>query len=85
MWKLIRKHDNLEKISENIGWIEWDINGAFKEKHDLPKIGYSLLMSPFTGNYTWLTTEIVDLISTSDNEIIFITKNSQYSLIKIND
>ena len=57
-YRLIRGGDGLKKESEDIMYVEFDETGRFKEKHDTPKVGYSLLMSPFNIFYTWQTTVI---------------------------
>ena len=68
------------KTSKDFKWVEFE-NHRGKDLHDTPKVGYSLLMSPFNPYFfTWQTTEIVELISVSDNEVNFKTKNSHYIL-----
>ena len=42
-------------------------------------------MSPFNMFYTWMTTEVTELLESSENYIKFRTKNSDYELIKEND
>lgn len=84
-WKLVREHDGLTKKSKDIIWIEWDENGRFKEKHNKPAIGCSLLMSPFNHFFTWQTTDVTEIIDSTDDlsYIKFKTKNSTYELFKI--
>ena len=81
-WKLVRTRDSLIKCSESVGWIEWNTDARFKEKHEEPSIGYSLIMSPLSFTYTWLTTPIVEIISKTDNLVHFKTQNSEYYLTK---
>lgn len=83
-WKLVRKHDNLTKESEDVLWLEWNEDGTFKEKHDKPAVGRSLLMSPFNHFYTWQTTTITEIVEHREDYIKFKTKNSNYELFKIN-
>ncbi len=80
MYTLIRKNDGLKKQSEKIFWIEFDKFGRFKEKHEEPAIGRSLLMSPFNDFFTWQTTTVVEVITKEDNFVHFKTKNSEYEL-----
>jgi hypothetical protein len=83
-YKLVREHDDLTQYSSDITWIEWNEDGSFKAKHDEPKIGFSLLMSPFNSFFTWQTTEIVEILGIQENFIKFKTKNIIYVLEKRN-
>jgi hypothetical protein len=82
-WKLVRERDNLIKYSEKIMWLEWNEDGTFKEKHEYVGEGYSLLMSPFTREFTWQTTKVTEITEKGDFHVKFKTKNSNYSLYKI--
>jgi hypothetical protein len=84
---------NLEKIDiegnsipfkkgKKIGWIEWNSNGTFKEIHEEPDINRSLIIDPQYITYTWMTSVLTEVISKSESEIEFRTKNSHY-LIKL--
>lgn len=84
-WKLVRKHDNLTKESEDVLWLEWNEDGTFKEKHDKPAVGRSLLMSPFNHFYTWQTTTITEIVEHREDYIKFKTENSNYELFKLYD
>lgn len=84
-WKLVRERDGLTKHSEKILWIEWDEEGRFKDNHDEPAIGRSLLMSPFKISFTWQTTMITEIVEQRDNYIKFKTQNSNYELFYIGD
>jgi len=79
-YKLIRRGDGLKKESEDIMYIEFDDTGRFKEKHDKPKVGYSLLMSPFNIFYTWQTTVITEIIEETEDMVHFKTEKSEYKL-----
>lgn len=81
-WELVREHDGLTKQSEKVMWIEWDESGTFKQRHDKPDIGMSLLMSPFNQFFTWQTTSITEIIEQREDYIKFKTKNSVYELFK---
>jgi hypothetical protein len=83
-YKLARERDGLIKQSKDIKWIEWDENGKFKDDWWGPEVGFSLLMSPFNHHFTWMTTEIVELIKNTPTYVKFKTKNSVYELFKIN-
>jgi|TARA_B110000908_G_C10208517_1_gene428980 hypothetical protein len=84
-WGLIRKRDNLSKYSEEIGFIEYDEDGHFKEIFkgiEGLKIGRSLILSPFTVSYTWQTTSITEILESEEGDNIrFKTENSNYTLI----
>jgi hypothetical protein len=82
-WKLVREHDGLTKQSKEIGWIDWNDDGYFKDKHPEIAIGRSLLMSPFNQCFTWQTTPVIEIISQTEDLIEFKTQNSNYKLFKI--
>ena len=84
-WKLVREHDGLTKQSKEIMWLEWNDEGRFKSKHDEPAVGRSLLMSPFNQFFTWQTTSITEIIENTGNFVKFKTKNSVYTLKRLND
>ena len=84
-WKLVREGDGLTNESEKVMWIEFNDDGRFKEKYDEPKIGRSLLMSPFNHFFTWQTTTVTEIMEQRDNYIKFKTKNSNYELFYIGD
>jgi len=81
-YTLIRKRDNLTKESADVLWIEWDEEGKFKQKHTIPVIGRSLLMSPFNQFYTWQCTPITEIVEQREDYIKFKTENSEYELYK---
>jgi len=82
-WKLVRERDGLTKRSEDITWIEFGDDGFFKEKHNEPAIGRSLLMSPFSPFFTWQTTVVTEIVEQREDYIKFKTENSNYELTKL--
>jgi len=82
-WKLVRERDNLTKYSEDVLWVEWNEDRTFKAKHKYISVGYSLLMSPFTREFTWQTTEVTEILEQREGYLKFKTKNSNYLLYKI--
>ena len=82
-YKLVRERDKLVKESARVLWMEWNEDGTFKKKHDLPSIGRSLLMSPFNEFYNWQTTTITEIVEQRDDYIKFKTENSNYELFKL--
>jgi len=84
-WRLVREGDGLNKTSKGILWMEWNEDGTFKEKHDEPAIGRSLLMSPFNHFFTWQTTVVTEVLEVAEDlsYINFKTKNSTYELFKL--
>jgi hypothetical protein len=79
-YRLARYNDGKIIYGANIGWVEWNDDGKFKELHQKPAIGLSLLMSPFDERFTWLTTPITEIIEQNDGHILFKTENSKYEL-----
>ena len=79
-WKLVRENDGLTKHSKEVMWIEFNEGGLFKDKHNEPAIGRSLMMSPFTFSFTWQTTSITEILEQREDYIKFKTRNSTYEL-----
>jgi len=82
-WKLVRERDGLTKQSKDIKWLEWNEEGRVKEDHNKPAVGRSLLMSPFNDFFTWMTTDITEIVEERDDYIKFKTQNSNYELWKL--
>ena len=71
--------ESFNKQSKLVKWVEFE-NGFGKTMHDKPKIGYSLIMSPFNDMFTWITTPITEIIVEKNNFINFKSENSEYKL-----
>lgn len=82
-WKLVRERDGLTKQSKDVKWIAWNEDGTFKEKHDEPSIGRSLIMFPFSQAFTWQTTTLTEIVEQKEDYVKFKTENSNYELFKI--
>jgi hypothetical protein len=83
-WKLVRERDGLVNQSKEIKWLEWNEEGKVREDHNEPAVGRSLLMSPFNDYFTWMTTDITEIVEEREDYIKFKTQNSNYELFKIN-
>jgi len=82
-WKLVRERDGLTQQSKDIKWLEWNEEGRIREDHIKPAVGRSLLMSPFNDYFTWMTTDITEIVEERDDYIKFKTRNSNYELWKL--
>jgi hypothetical protein len=82
-WKLVRERDGHTAQSKAIKWLEWNEEGRYKDDHQEPAIGRSLIMSPFNDYFTWMTTDVVEIVEESEGYIKFKTKNSTYELWKL--
>ena len=82
-WKLVRERDGLTKQSKAIKWLEWNDEGRYKADHQEPAIGRSLIMSPFNDFFTWMTTDVTEIVEQRGDYIKFKTKNSNYELWKL--
>ena len=82
-WKLVRERDGLTNQSKDIKWIEWNEEGRFKADHKEPAVGRALLMSPFNDFFTWMTTDVTEIVEERENYIKFKTRNSNYELWKL--
>ena len=78
-YKLIRS-DGLQKKGDHLTFVEWNDNTTFKEGHNEPAIGRSVLLDGNRFNYTWMTTTIKKIVEMSENYIKFETENSTYEL-----
>lgn len=81
---LTRTRDNKVIKGHSILYVEWDEMGHFKEKHDSPGNGRSLVVDFNGGNFRWMTTQIKEILEVSDNLVRFVTLNSEYILEKNN-
>lgn len=79
----LERTDGLIKQSSRIRWMGYGENDNFKEWYNLPAVGRSLLMSPFSLRFTWLTTLVTEILEESRDLIRFKTENSEYLLIRI--
>ena len=82
-YKLVRERDGLTHHARQIGWIEFKEDSTFKEKHDEPAIGRSLMLDPHRFSFTWLTTSITEILENQDDYVKFKTRNSNYELWKL--
>ena len=84
-WKLVRERDGLVNQSVEVMWLEWNEESTFKDKHDKPAVGRSLIMSPFNQFFTWQTTTITEIVASSEDGsyLKFNTRNSTYELFKL--
>ena len=82
-WKLVRERDGLTKHSVGVTWIEFGNDGFYKDRHDEPAVGRSLLMSPFTQFFTWQTTIVSEIVEQRPDYVKFHTGNSTYELFKL--
>jgi hypothetical protein len=84
-WKLVRERDGLINQSKDIKWLEWNEEGRVRQDCTEPAIGRSLLMSPFNDYFTWMTTDITEIVESSEDGsyIKFKTQNSNYELFKL--
>jgi hypothetical protein len=83
-YKLVRERDGLTHHAREIGWIEFNEDDTFKEKHDEPAIGRSCMLDPHRFSFTWLTTNVTEIVEEREDYIKFKTRNSNYELFKIN-
>ena len=80
MYTLIRERDKLNKVSKKVKWIDWNQDRSYKGEEETPRIGLSLLMSPFNRTFTWQTTTITEIVESREGYIKFKTENSVYEL-----
>jgi len=79
---LKREEDNKLIAGLSYKFVEWNENGTGKDLHDEPKEGYSFIMDPNPIDFTWLTTQITEILTDDEKLLKFKTKNSTYTLEK---
>ena len=82
-WKLVRERDGLTKHGREIGWVEWKPDGTFGKLHDKPAVGLSCILDPHRMSFTWLTTDITNILEEREDYVKFSTLNSIYELFKL--
>jgi hypothetical protein len=83
-YKLLRERDGLLNFGDQVGWIEWNENSTYKQLHEEPAVGRSLILDPrSTPFYTWMTTTITEIYEQKENYLKFKTGNSIYELWKL--
>jgi hypothetical protein len=82
-WKLVRERDGLTNQSKDIKWLEWNEEGKYKTDHKEPAVGRALLMSPFNDFFTWMTTDVTEILENQEDYVKFRTRNSNYELWKL--
>jgi hypothetical protein len=81
---LVRERDQKTLDAIKIKWVEWNENGTAKEMHDEPAVGRSLILDPqYMYSYTWLTTEVAEILEKTPATVKFKTKNSTYILTNL--
>lgn len=78
-YELLRESDQLIKVGNRLKYIEWE-DRRFKQTHEEPKVGYSVMVDPHPVYYAWLTTPITEIIEQSEFYLKFKTENSVYEL-----
>ena len=79
-YMLRKEEDGSIKYGDDALWIEWNEDRTFKLSHHEPEIGRSLILDGNRMNYTWLTTQVQEILEVSEDLIKFRTKNSTYEL-----
>lgn len=79
-YTLARYNDGMTHHGGSIRWIEWYDDGRFKDIHQKPAVGLSLILDPHSWAYTWLTTPVTEIVEQSESHIVFKTENSNYEL-----
>ena len=82
-YKLVRERDGLTKYGQKIGWVEWKPDGTFGKLHDKSVVGLSCILDPHRMSFTWLTTDITNILEEREDYIKFTTLNSVYELWKL--
>jgi hypothetical protein len=72
--------ESFQKHSKDVRWVEFNEDGRGKELRDKIIVGSSLIMSPFSFTFTWMTTIVTEIIEEHDNYVHFKTENSEYKL-----
>lgn len=79
---LTREEDGKKIAGLSYKFVEWNENGTGKDLHDEPQVGFSFIMDPNPIDFTWLTTQITEILTNDEKLLNFKTKNSTYTLEK---
>ena len=83
-YKLVRERDGLLNSGYQVGWIEWGEDGKYKQIHEEPAVGRSLILDPrSTPFFTWMTTTVTEILEQREDYVKFKTANSTYELFKL--
>jgi hypothetical protein len=82
MYKIKRINDEMVWETSEIHYIHFGPDGRYTHAEDTPSIDTALLIGKLTPYYTWMTTEIKEIIHTSENSYKLITKNSTYEITR---
>lgn len=75
-------NEDFEKRCEEVRFLEWNEDRTVKSIKFEPAIGLSLLMSPLSAGYTWLTTRITEIIKDEFGLLEFKTENNSHYILK---
>ena len=78
-FKITRINDNKTFEVDSYRFIDFDENGRGKKLKKKPKIGRALILPPYNYFYSWLTSEITEVITNYN----FKTKNSTYDITRM--
>jgi len=79
----LKKSTGAQWKGHNVLWLEWNENGSFRERHDEPNVGRSLILDPQFDTFQWMTTEIQEILEQREDYVKFRTRNSVYELFSI--
>ena len=79
MYKIIRKNDNKEFITDSFKFVVFDSLGLGTKLIDNIEIDTCLILPPYSMITIWMTSLITEIIQ-NDEIIHFKTKNSEYMI-----
>jgi hypothetical protein len=82
MYKITRLQDNKTWETKEIHYIHFDSHGRYAHTESTPSVNTALLIGKLSLYYVWMTTQIKEIINTSENSYKLITKNSTYEVTK---
>lgn len=78
MYKIVRKNDGKEFISETFKFVVFDELGLGTKLIDNIELDSSLILPPFNMFNLWMTSQITEILQNDIDLIQFKTKNSEY-------
>lgn len=83
-WRLTRDADGLVRESMKVLWLDFNHDTKkFIRSHRDIAVGRSLMMSPFTEDFTWHTAPITEVYEKSKTYFKFNTLNGLYYLSRL--
>lgn len=80
MFIITRINDGKTFETEDYKFVVFHSDGRGKELQEKIEVGTSLVLPPYNAFYSWMTSEIVEVVKDEPGLIEFNTRNSNYTI-----